>query len=274
MPELPEVETVVRDLRPHLIGRRIDSVRTSKKALRQPWRASWRAKLVGRSIEAVRRRGKWIVIDLRGGGHLVVHLGMTGQFRVFAAGEPVQSHTHLVFQLDDGSELRFHDIRRFGCATYYAARSNLDNSFAKARLGPEPFDLAVDWWRAVLAKTDRCLKALLLDQRVVAGVGNIYADESLFEAKLHPARLASALDAAEADRLRKAVAVVLKRAIERRGSSIRNYVGGSGLKGSYQEEFRAYGCTGAPCRRCRTPIVRIRLAGRSTHFCPTCQRSF
>src|SRR5262249_47427210 len=124
-----------------------------------------------------------------------------------------------------------------------------------------------------LAATNRCIKAVLLDQTVVAGVGNIYADESLFEAELHPARLASDLDDLEADRLRLAVKTVLRRAIEQRGSSIRNYVGGSGLKGRYQDEFRVYGRAGEPCPRCRTPIARIRLAGRSTHYCPKCQRS-
>ncbi len=272
MPELPEVETVVRDLRPFLSGRRFQSVRTSKKALRKPWRPAWSAKLVGRVVEAVRRRGKWIIIDLRDAGHLIVHLGMTGQFRVFDAGAAVQDHTHLVFRLDDDRELRFRDIRRFGSATFVGSLPHLDAFFAAAKLGPEPFDLAADAWRAALAKTERSLKAVLLDQRVVAGVGNIYADEALFEAKLQPARIASSLSPAEADRLRNAVAVVLKRAIERRGSSIRNYVGGSGLKGAYQEEFRVYGRTGNACRRCRKAIIRIRLAGRSTHYCPQCQR--
>ena len=273
VPELPEVETVVRDLRPHLTGRRFDAARASKKALRKPWRPAWNAQLVGRIVEAVRRRGKWIVLDLNDGAHLVVHLGMTGQFRVFAVGEPIADHTHLVFRLDDGRELRFRDIRRFGSATLFAARSDLDAFFAATKLGPEPFDLAAAPWREALTRTDRCLKAVLLDQGVVAGVGNIYADESLFEAKLHPARPASGLSAAEAERLRKAVVVVLNRAIEKRGTSIRTYVGGTGLKGAYQEEFRAYGRTGSPCRRCRTTIVRVRLAGRSTHYCPRCQKS-
>ncbi len=272
MPELPEVETVVRDLRPHLSGRSFDAVRAGKKALRKPWRPSWNAKLVGRIVEGVRRRGKWIVLDLGDGGHLVVHLGMTGQFRVFDAGSALMNHTHLVFRLDDSRELRFRDVRRFGSATLFADRADLDSFFEKAKLGPEPFDLAADTWRDSLAQTDRCLKAVLLDQRVVAGVGNIYADEALFESKLHPARMARSLSAAEANRLRKAIVTVLERAIECRGSSMRDYVDGNGDKGSYQKDRRAYGRTGLPCRRCETPIVRVRMAGRSTHFCPTCQR--
>lgn len=273
VPELPEVETVVHDLAVHLRGRRFDDVRAGKKALRKPWKAAWRERLVGRSVEDVRRRGKWIVLELDDGAHLVVHLGMTGQFRVCVAAVPRAEHTHLVFRLDDGRELRFRDPRRFGSATLFASRPDLDAFFAAAGLGPEPFDLAAVEWRTAMAATGRCLKAVLLDQRVVAGVGNIYADESLFEARLHPMRTADSLSNTEAERLRKAVVVVLKRAVEKRGSSIRDYLDGNGQKGAYQEERRVYDRTGEPCRRCRTPIVRIRLAGRSTHYCPKCQKA-
>ncbi len=272
MPELPEVETVVRDLRPLLTGRRLDSVRVSKHALRRPWSKAWGRLLAGRRVDEVRRHGKWIVLALDGGSALVIHLGMTGQLTVVDAAESVADHTHLRIDLDDGRELRFRDVRRFGSATLFADPAALERFFEKARLGPEPFDLDPTAWREALRQTDRCVKAVLLDQQVVAGVGNIYADESLFEAKLHPARLASSLSAAEADRLRKAVVSVLTRAIERRGSTIRDYVGGSGLRGGYQEEFRAYKRTGKPCPRCGTAIKAMRLAGRSTHYCPHCQR--
>ena len=138
-------------------------------------------------------------------------------------------------------------------------------------LGPEPFDLTAADWKQSLEGTERSLKAVLLDQSVVAGVGNIYADESLFMAKLHPTCPGDRAKPKEADRLRRAIVDVLTRAIAGRGSTIRDYVGGSGLRGSYQDEFRVYGRTGKPCRRCRTAIERIRLAGRSTHFCPKCQ---
>jgi formamidopyrimidine-DNA glycosylase len=272
VPELPEVETVVRDLRPLLTGRRLTAVeRTSGKALRQPWSARWNRSLVGRQVESVRRRGKWIVLDLDSAGHLVVHLGMTGQFTVAPAGLPAAEHTHLVFDLDDGQQLRYRDIRRFGSATLVANPVALDTFFADKGLGPEPFDLSPDYWAKGVAGTTRCLKAVLLDQRFVAGVGNIYADEALFEARLHPARRGCDLDTKQIQRLARAVPVVLTRAIERRGSTIRNYVGGSGLEGGYQEEFLVYGRTGEPCRRCRTPIACDRLAGRSSHFCPRCQ---
>jgi formamidopyrimidine-DNA glycosylase len=274
VPELPEVETVVRDLRPLLTGRRLAAVRRrTRHALRKPWRVAWSKDLAGARVEAVRRRGKWIVLDLDGGRHLVLHLGMTGQLTVTDAAEPVQDHTHLTFDLEGaGQQLRFRDIRRFGSATLFATDAALERFFQSAGLGPEPFGLDADYWRGRLAETDRSLKAVLLDQGVVAGVGNIYADESLFEARLHPALRACDLDAGAADRLREAVATVLGRAIERRGSSIRNYVGGSGLQGGYQNEFRVYGRKGEPCPRCGTAIACARQAGRASHFCPECQK--
>lgn len=271
MPELPEVETVVRDLRPRLVGQRIVAVRAGKKALRRPWTTAWGARILGRPVETVRRRGKWIVVDFEGSRCLVFHLGMTGRLTVHPPDEPNAPHTHLVFELERGEQMRFNDIRRFGSATLFEQPAALEGFFAASRLGPEPFDLHARYWQGCLAATKRCLKAVLLDQTVVAGVGNIYADESLFAARLHPARLAAAVTKAEAERLRHAVVQVLRRAIARRGSSIRNYVGGSGLKGRYQDAFRAYGRTGKPCPRCRTPIERVRLAGRSTHYCPSCQ---
>jgi formamidopyrimidine-DNA glycosylase len=271
VPELPEVETVVRELRPRLVGRRVVSARAGKHALRKPWRPARAKALAGRRVESVTRRGKWIVVGLEGGPFLVVHLGMTGQLTTAPAGAPRAAHTHLVFGLDDGTELRFRDVRRFGSATVFLGRDELDASFAAAGLGPEPFGVDRAYWRRRLGETARPLKAVLLDQRVVAGVGNIYADESLFRARLHPARPGRDLDAAAADRLRRAVAEVLTRAIERRGSSLRDYVGGNGEPGGYQKEFLVYGRTGAPCPRCHAPIARTRLAGRLTHYCPRCQ---
>jgi formamidopyrimidine-DNA glycosylase len=272
VPELPEVETVVRDLRAGLVGRRISSVRVGSLALRRHWQRKWGSQLIGRRVGEVRRRGKWIVVVLDRGLHLVLHLGMTGQLIVVAAGEPLANHTHVVLDLDGGRrQLRFRDIRRFGSATLFPERTRLDQFFQDVGLGPEPFDLDLRYWRQRLSATRRNLKAVLLDQRVVAGVGNIYADESLYEARLHPARSGLEITPGEASRLRRAIVKVLKRAIDKRGSSIRDYVGGSGLRGEYQEEFRVYGQDGKPCPRCHTPIERMRLAGRSTHFCPRCQ---
>jgi formamidopyrimidine-DNA glycosylase len=272
VPELPEVETIVRDLRPRLEGRRIAAVEVSKQSLRKRWRPAWGKALIGRTIREISRRGKWIRVHLDGDFQLIMHLGMTGQLTALAAVSTMLPHTHLVFTLDRGREqLRFRDIRRFGSATLFASSEQAERFFQESQLGPEPFDVRADYWRQRLASTRRCLKAALLDQRLVAGIGNIYADESLFEARLHPARLGAALRFPEAQRLRQAVVDVLHRAIEKRGSSIRDYVGGSGLKGEFQEEFRVYRRTGQPCLRCTAPIARIQLAGRSTHFCSRCQ---
>lgn len=273
MPELPEVETVVRDLRPLLIGRRIVVVSAGEQKLRQPWRFEWAADLQGRRFDAVSRRGKWIVLELDSEVRLVVHLGMTGQLTVAAPGMAVPDHTHLVFDLDDQHQLRYRDIRRFGGATLFASAAAVEAFFVENGLGPEPFTLDAQVWRDALAATSRQIKAVLLDQTVVAGVGNIYADEALFVAKLHPTRRANVLTRAEADRLRKAVATVLTYAIEKRGSTIRNYVGGSGLTGGYQDEFRAYGRDGEPCRRCETPLEMLRVGGRASHYCPNCQKA-
>ncbi len=196
MPELPEVETVVRDLRPLLVGRRFTGVQVGRLALRKPWKRGWGRRLAGQRVEAIRRRGKWIVAEMDGGDRLVFHLGMTGQLTMTPAEAPKLPHTHLVFDLDEGAgQLRFRDVRRFGSVTLFRADEDVEAFFRAAGLGPEPFGLDAAYWRERLASTARCLKAVLLDQRVVAGVGNIYADEALFEARLHPARTASGLNA-------------------------------------------------------------------------------
>lgn len=271
MPELPEVETVVRDLRPCLQGCRITSIWKSRHGLRRSWKRVWNTQLEQRIIQDVRRRGKWIVVDLDDGRRILLHLGMTGQLTIHPLTDVERDHTHLIVGLDGEKQLRFRDIRRFGSATLFADETELSAFFETMGLGPEPFDLPAGHWRKHLSATTRCLKAVLLDQRVVAGVGNIYADESLFLAKLHPERRGCDLEPAEAARLGRAVSAVLSKAIERRGSTIRDYIGGSGLQGEYQNEFRVYGRTGKPCPRCRTPISQVRLAGRSTHYCSVCQ---
>lgn len=272
MPELPEVETVVRDLRPLVVGRCFNRIEVGTKTLRRAWSTEWDDILQGRTVQALLRRGKWILVDLDG-PWLLIHLGMTGQFTCCPAHEPRQNHTHVVFTLHPGGqELRFRDIRRFGSLTLFADRAELNAFLEEGKLGPEPFEVDKDYFRQALGRTSRNLKAFLLDQRVLAGVGNIYADEALFEARLHPARLGKDLNKRQADALRQAIPTVLNRAIALRGSSIRNYVGGSGLQGGFQNEFKVYGRQGKPCPRCRTPIERTVLAGRSTHFCPRCQK--
>jgi formamidopyrimidine-DNA glycosylase len=273
VPELPEVETIVRELRGKLVGRRIAAIRVGEKSLRRPWNARWSSGLVGKKIQGIARRGKWILLRLDNERYLVFHLGMTGQLTVVPGVRTLAPHTHVVMDLDrQRMQLRFRDIRRFGCVTAFANQVSLCGFFQNIGLGPEPFDLDPSYWRDCLARTGRCLKAVLLDQRVLAGVGNIYADEALFEARLHPKRLGRKVSSEEAGRLRRAIVTVLNRAIHKRGSSIRDYVDGSGREGEYQNEFRVYGRAGGPCIRCRRPIRRIRLAGRSTYYCPSCQK--
>jgi formamidopyrimidine-DNA glycosylase len=273
MPELPEVETVVRDLRPLLVGARVAAVTVGRRKLRRPWRKAWAGQLRGATVEGVRRRGKWIIVDLDAGRRLLIHLGMTGQLTVNPAAAPVPDHLHFVFELGDGArQLRYRDPRRFGSVELLADEAAVQAALG-GKLGPEPFDLVAADFRSAIRGTNRTVKAILLDQAVVAGVGNIYADEALFRAGLHPERRGKAVTDAEADRLREAIAAVMRHAIERRGSTIRDYVGGSGLRGGFQDEFRVYGRDGEPCPTCRTAIAVVRVAGRSSHHCPSCQGS-
>ena len=274
MPELPEVETILRDLRPRLAGRRIERARTSRLLRCVPAlarRAAFPKCLVGRSIAGLRRRGKYLLIALDDGRELMVHLGMTGRLVLEPAGRSAGKHLHLALGLAGlGVELRFYDPRRFGRVAL-GRPEELARSCGLGRLGLEPLESSpAEIARALGARSKR-LKALLLEQTAVAGVGNIYADESLFRARLHPERSAATLSGAEALRLARALRQVLAEAVRRRGSSVDDYVDASGLPGSFQKVLRVYGRAGRPCRRCGTKIVRLQIAGRSTHFCPRCQ---
>jgi formamidopyrimidine-DNA glycosylase len=267
MPELPEVETVARDLRLVLVGRTLVGLTRSRKALRQSWSKAWEAKLLGRRVAAVHRRGKWLLVELSESAYLMVHLGMTGRFTVVTPETESEPHTHLVFRLDNTHELRFRDPRRFGSVTFFPDRPSWE-AYLASRLGPEPWDLKPKEFQAALRQTSRSLKAVLLDQTVIAGVGNIYADESCFAARLDPRRVGSAVQPAEATRLLTAIQRILRKAIENRGTSFDGFYSG----GNHQNKLNAYGRTGEPCVRCGTAIECVRLAGRSTHYCPKCQK--
>jgi formamidopyrimidine-DNA glycosylase len=269
MPELPEVETVVRDLRPLLAGRTIRAVEVGVKNLRRPWQPAWSVTVIGQRIASIQRRGKWIAIDLKSGA-MLLHLGMTGQLTVVAESLARQDHTHLIFKLSGKRELRFRDVRRFGSADWFATLADLE-SFLAGKLGPEPFDLEPAAFRESIRTSVRCLKALLLDQSIVAGVGNIYADEACFRSKLRPDRKGRSLSNDDCDCLREAIVAVLERAIAGRGSTIKDYIGGSGLMGTYQGEFAVYGRTGERCPVCQSAIAMVRLSGRSSHYCLNCQ---
>ncbi|MCZ2342167.1 MAG: bifunctional DNA-formamidopyrimidine glycosylase/DNA-(apurinic or apyrimidinic site) lyase [Bacteroidales bacterium] len=272
MPELPEVETVVRDVRPWLIGRRIVTLTVGTRSLRRPWQPQWTAAVVGTRVIALRRRAKWILVDLDTGARLVIHLGMSGQLTTADADVPLSDHTHFVCDLDDARQLRFRDVRRFGSVELFADEEAVA-AFLAARVGPEPEELHASTFHEAIRASSRTIKAILLDQRIAAGVGNIYADEALHRAGVHPQRRGDTLTFTETERLRAAIAAVMAFAITHRGSSIRDYVGGAGQRGAFQNEFRVYGRTGEPCKACGTPIMMLRVAGRASHFCPRCQEN-
>ncbi len=263
MPELPEVETVVRSIAP-LIGRRIVSAEfRGLRVLRGGGPDRRAASLAGKRIEAIRRYGKFIVTSMEGGGYLLIHLGMTG--RVLLGGDPGK-HTHAIFTLDEGV-LLYDDSRQFGSIQW----SN-DFPARVARLGPEPLDASfAEFARALKLRKTR-IKALLLDQRFLRGLGNIYADEALFRAGIHPEAIAARIGGPKPRRLFDAIQAVLTEAIAAGGSSISDYVDGQGRKGFFQISHRVYQRTGEPCLTCGAPIRRVLVAQRSSHFCPRCQR--
>jgi len=269
MPELAEVETVAREL-DALRGRRLISVfvHDGRDCLRTPERLPW---LCGRRLEAVQRWGKWMGLRLADGGRrplwLLLHLGMTGRLLRTAAGAPLSLHTHLRLGLEGGEELRYSDPRRFGAVQVLGAAELRE---WLARLGPDALTVPYAAFRARLQRRAR-IKALLLDQRVLAGLGNIYADETLWRARIHPDRPACSLSPAERLRLWRSMRAVLREAIRYRGTSVSDYVDLDGRRGVFQNRLRVYGRAGEPCRRCRTRLVRIRLAGRGTVLCPRCQ---
>ena len=261
MPELPEVETVVRSVRPHLIGKRIVAAKFTSKWVTPGNRARLAARLAGRRIESVGRRGKFILIGLDQGA-LTVHLGMTGKLLITGQ---VDTHTHGVFTLDEGT-LLYHDPRQFGSIEWSPGESP-----RVTRLGPEPLEVTFEEFRARLRRKTR-VKALLLNQSFLAGIGNIYADESLFAAGIHPLAIAARLSKERAERLYTAIRGILAHAIELGGSSISDYVNAEGKRGWFQMEHRVYGLEGAPCANCGGGVRKILVAQRGTHFCPACQR--
>jgi formamidopyrimidine-DNA glycosylase len=264
LPELPEVETVARSIAP-LVGRRIVSAEfRCLRVLRGSDPDSMAAGIQGRKIAAIHRYGKFLLVSLGGGGYLVIHLGMTG--RLLLGGSPGK-HTHAILTLDRGL-LLYDDPRQFGCFQYSAEFPE-----RVARLGPEPLEISAEEFAAGLRRRRATrIKALLLNQRFLRGMGNIYADEALFRAGIHPLSIASRIRGDRARRLHQGIGAVLREAINAGGSSISDYVDAEGRKGFFQLSHRVYQRTGQPCLNCGTPIRRILVAQRSSHFCPKCQK--
>lgn len=272
MPELPEVETVRRGLVQLVKGKTVKEVFvTWAKIIERPEVEQFQLDLINETLNDIKRRGKYLLFEFT---HwtMVSHLRMEGKYEFYETHTPKGKHTHVVFQFTDGSELHYQDVRKFGrmglikpaeVATYQGLR----------KLGPEPvlpdFELAA--FSRGLAKSHKAIKPLLLDQKVVTGLGNIYVDEALWQAKIHPEQSSDTLTTAEIKLLHAAIIDVLAKAVKAGGTTIRSYVNALGEAGNFQVELHAYGQTDKPCARCQTPIKKIKVAQRGTHFCPTCQ---
>jgi formamidopyrimidine-DNA glycosylase len=272
MPELPEVETVRSRLAPVLVGRRIERAVIFDPRLVRPFDPGLIAsELEGERIAAVDRRGKYLVVQFESGRVLLIHLRMTGSLRhAVAGGLPEDPHRRAVLNLDNQSDVAYRDVRRFG--TWELLEPGELRPYLARRLGPEPMTaLTTARLAARLAGRRTSLKAALLDQRTVAGLGNIYADEALWYARLHPLHPAGGLDEQEVARLLRGIRRALRLGIDRQGATLRDYATPDGGRGEMQEEFRAYGREGEPCDRCGTLLVKTRVAGRGTWYCPHCQ---
>jgi formamidopyrimidine-DNA glycosylase len=273
MPELPEVESVRRQLEPTLVGRRFERVSIDDPRLVRPHEpAEVAAELEGEHVVAVERRGKYLVVRFESGRVLLIHLRMTGSLLSAASGSlPDDPHRRAVVNLDDGSDVAYRDVRRFG--TWLLLEPGEAEPYLAARVGDEPLDVLFTAARLGerLAGRRTSLKAALLDQRTLAGMGNIYVDEALWRARLNPLRPASGLDRNELRRLHRGIRAALEHGLARQGSTLRDYRLPDGSGGSMQNEFRVYGRRDEPCDRCGTLIARTQVAGRTTWFCPTCQ---
>jgi formamidopyrimidine-DNA glycosylase len=274
LPELPEVETVRRTLQKLIVGKTIRNVTVSlPRIIRHPDDVQLFCEhLRGVTITDVKRRGKFLKICCDP-WVIVSHLRMEGKYRVVDQEEPLEKHTHVIFHFTDGTELRYRDVRQFGTMHLYSLGKEEENLPLK-KLGPEPFsdDFTLEWFQTGLRKRKTKIKAALLNQEFFVGLGNIYVDESLFVAGIHPERLAYSLTDEETERLYYSVKNTLKKAIEAGGSSVRSYLNGEGEMGMFQLQIQVYGRKGEPCPRCGSPIVRMVVAGRGTHICMDCQK--
>jgi formamidopyrimidine-DNA glycosylase len=271
MPELPEVETTRRGIAPHATGRRIAALQVYDARLRWPVPASLPAMVAERRIDRLDRRSKYLLFRF-GADAMLVHLGMTGSLRVHTSPPPRQRHDHFDIVLDDGTVIRYHDPRRFGCLLWL--QQPVESHPLLRDLGPEPFDAACTPERlfSVTKRRRAAIKLALMDNHVIVGVGNIYANESLFRAGIRPTIAAGRISRARLSRLLGEVRATLAEAIAKGGSTLRDYVDSRGEPGYFQLDYFVYDRAGEPCRVCGTPIRGVRQAGRATYYCPACQR--
>lgn len=291
MPELPEVETIVQGLRKSVIGKKIKSVECD--GCRVFNQRNFKKDLVGKKIKSVKRRGKFILMELSDNYHLLIHLGMTGGLFHQKKDEPKDKHDHLILKFAHSkTELRYNDQRKFGKIrkrlTVYSKQKTVNGKQLTvnrkqttdnrqlitdlSQLGPEPLEIAAEDFVDVFKRRKGRIKPLLLNQKIIVGIGNIYSDEALFEAGIHPLTPANRISKQKLKKLHKAIQKILKKAIRTGGSSVDNYANLEGERGFFQLEHKVYAREGQKCKRCGTKIKRIRITQRSTHFCPMCQR--
>lgn len=266
MPELPEVQTIVAALQKRLSGEKIIGVQLAREDILRPARFDLAANLLGRSVKDISRRGKRIMVTLDDDNCFYVHLGMSGRLTLENPSSPMPTHTHLILNFTT-IQVRFRDPRRFGGVWWLGHDAVHDK-----KMGPEPLTLKTKQLHQCLMRTSRAIKNALLDQAVVAGLGNIYVDESLFAAGIHPLIPANSLADQQVSRLNRAIKNTLRRALRHRGSTLRDYRDAQGDSGAFQKLHRVYARRGKPCCICKSEIERIVLGGRSTHFCPVCQK--
>ncbi|MGV3593057.1 MAG: bifunctional DNA-formamidopyrimidine glycosylase/DNA-(apurinic or apyrimidinic site) lyase [Gammaproteobacteria bacterium] len=271
MPELPEVETTRRGISPHVEGQRVQSVLVRNAKLRWPIPPALAAELPGLTIDSIERRAKYLLMHTSA-GTLLAHLGMSGSLRIVDASAPVRKHDHVDIVLAGGAVLRFHDPRRFGCMLW--VREAVDEHPLLAGLGPEPLsnELTGDYLFARSRKRSAPVKSFIMDQRIVVGVGNIYANEALFAAGISPRRKSGSVTRAQYEALVAEIKAVLNRAIKSGGTTLRDFVGSDGTPGYFVQELQVYGRGGEPCTRCRSKLREFRQGQRASVYCPKCQR--
>ncbi|CAM3921062.1 DNA-formamidopyrimidine glycosylase [Lederbergia lenta] len=274
MPELPEVEAVRKSLVELVVGKTIKDVFVGwPKIIKKPLEIEqFQDALQGQTILDINRRGKFLIFVLDDYA-LVSHLRMEGNYSVRSHDDPEEKHTHIVFKFVDGTELRYRDVRKFG--TMHLFTKGMEHTeLPLAKLGPEPFaaEFTQNYLKEKLMKTERMIKAVLLDQTIVTGLGNIYVDEVLFRSSIHPERIAKTLSDEEVALLREQAAATLEESIQAGGSSVNTYMNSRGESGTYQERLLVYGKKGEGCKKCGIPLQKIKVAGRGTHFCPECQK--
>lgn len=276
MPELPEVEVICQGLQSHILGKCIEAIYYSGKSLRVPVDYdAMQKELCGHQISSLTRRAKYLRLTMRNGAFLILHLGMTGTIGIFAQESARKKHDHICWLLDNGQEMRFNDTRRFGAVHLLPANkaATLEKAFFSST-GPEPFSRSctASYLHKRAARRSLAVKSFIMDSHVIAGIGNIYANESLFRATIHPARPASSLSEKEWRRLLSIIRKTLRHAIQCGGSTISDFVNASGEGGYFQMNFQIYGKNGEPCVACKETIQKTTLGGRASFFCPACQR--